>query len=90
MAVSVAADRTVLPVVVEVATVAASAASVEWVVMTLDGLLFLSLSLSLSLRVDTHTNTVRQNRQHNTLLESQSVSLSLRIVNHPPNTQPTN
>ena len=45
MAVSVAADRAVLPVVVEVATVAASAASVEWVVMTLDGLLFLSLSL---------------------------------------------
>ena len=45
VAVSVAADRTVLPVVVEVATVAASAASVEWVVMTLDGLLFLSLSL---------------------------------------------
>ena len=43
--VRVAADRTVLPVVVEVATVAASAASVEWVVMTLDGLLFLSLSL---------------------------------------------
>ena len=43
VAVSVAADRAVLPVVVEVATVAASAASVEWVVMTLDGLLFLSL-----------------------------------------------